>query len=68
IRLTVVEELSEMLNAERDFLEGADGAVFAEMSKGVYLTCTDDDCPNYVDDKGQCVRIDHCPLVLAVAA
>ena len=45
-----------------------DWEIDAIEARGVYLTCTDDDCPNYVDNRGECVRIDHCPLVLAKVA
>ena len=64
----MLKTISEITLSPLEWIAGNDGAEFDELTKGVYLTCPDSDCPNYVDAEGQCVRIDHCPLVLAVAA
>ncbi len=65
---TIIKWIADVTDAPLEYIVGDDGAAFPALTEGVYLTCTDDDCPNYVDAEGTCVRLDHCPLVLAVAA
>ncbi len=63
----VLKAIAAITGAPLDWIAGDDGAVWSELTEGVQFSseCTDGtDCPDYVDAKGKCVRIDHCLLVL----
>ncbi len=67
---TIIKWIADVTDAPLEYIVGDDGAEFPELTQGVQFSseCTDGtdgtDCPNYVDAKGKCVRIDHCPFVL----
>lgn len=64
---TIIKWIAEVTDADPAFVVGDEDAPYPDIIKGVYLSseCVEDtDCLNYVDSKGKCVRIDHCPLVL----
>ncbi len=64
-KLYHLRPLGEYINESASTI--MDWEIDAIEARGVYLRseCVEDgDCLNYVDNKGECARVDHCPLVL----
>lgn len=64
---TIIKWIADVTDAPKAYIVGDDDVPFPALTQGVYLTweCAEDtDCLNYIDNKGECVRLDHCPRVL----